>query len=475
MTKRTRRKPRLDAILSAVSPPLFLVGRRRNVIFINAGLERLSGWTHDDIVGEKCDYASVESVETVETLTSVLCPPPELFDGEQTSVPCYIHPKSGEPLPRMIHFFPLLEINERGEEYVDAVLGIVDCIDSQIKTKDTQPHQLLHAELAALRMSLRQRFGLSTLVCKSSAMQRVLAQVEVACQTQVSVLIVGEEGTGKEHIARLIHEERLKTIGQESPTSGRAFVPLDCELISPREMRRTLKPLLTPEEDQSSQPAASLRPGTLCLLNAETLSHDSQELLINAFTQSNNSSLASLKGLIATSKTEFAELLSDQIWREEFGHLVSTLKIDVPPLRARIEDIPLLAQFFLERANLGSGDSKSGLTQETIAAFERYNWPGNVAELQQVVQEAYDTAAELQIRLTDLPFRFQAGLSAQAESPVRSTPSVDLETILRQSEMEYIQWALAETGQNKSKAATLLGMTRAKFYRRLEQLGIADA
>jgi len=159
----------------------------------------------------------------------------------------------------------------------------------------------------------------------------------------------------------------------------------------------------------------------------------------------------------------------------ELFYLLTPLSIELPPLRRRGEDLPLLAQHFLEAMNPGSDKQVTGLAEGVLEKFREYNWPGNLDELAAVLEEARTACRGSTIGLGDLPFRFRSGLDAQAVAPSATFSPEPLEEYLARIEAEQIRRALKQSRQNKSKAAELLGVTRARLYRRMEALGIDDA
>ena len=148
--------------------------------------------------------------------------------------------------------------------------------------------------------------------------------------------------------------------------------------------------------------------------------------------------------------------------------------IAVPPLRRRMADLRYLAQHLLEESNRGESRQFNGFGDDVWELFSAYNWPGNVEELLAVIREARSACNEPLIRAKDLPFRFRAGVGAQAVGPVIRPQLAPLEPFLAKAEKQQIEQALKECRHNKSRAARLLGMTRPRLYRRMEILGIRD-
>jgi len=156
----------------------------------------------------------------------------------------------------------------------------------------------------------------------------------------------------------------------------------------------------------------------------------------------------------------------------EYRLLLSTVTIELPPLRERLEDLPLLAQAILENLNRGEDRQLEGFEESVLEQFQRYHWPENISELTEVVQAAREKSTNSVITAEDLPFQFRAGYEAQREHPAQTEAFTDLESYLERVEREHILAALEQSRFNKTKAAELLGIPRAKLYRRLETLEI---
>ena len=460
MAKRTRRTTRLESWLNTDATPVFLLSVARKVVFFNSGCERLTGWSAEEVVGQACDYNSDTDPATVESLTNSLCPPPDVFEGQPVRVPAYFAHRNGNTVARLLQFFPLKD--EDG--HVESILGLVTPIEQPTQSATESPARQLHAELAALRLSLRQKFGVSTIVCQSATMFRVLQQITLARSTGGAVHLQGERGAGKEHIARLIH--------YESEFRSHSFVPLDCAKLPALQLKQTLQRLLKPNRDES-QTTGSLQPGTVYLADVDHLPLDVQANIVATFQPSDNTQSPALR-LMSSSTSDLRQAIDDDRLIRELFYLLTPLQIEIPPLRHRTDDLMPLAQSFLERSNCGSEKQLAGFDNDVSARFIEYNWPANVDELIAVVEESWAACETSTIRISDLPFRFNAGFDAQAVGPVIRPKPRPLEPFLLDVEKQQIQAALQSCRNNKTKAAELLGITRPKLYRRMQVLGIAD-
>jgi DNA-binding NtrC family response regulator len=461
MKQRARRRVRPEDAIGQAATPVFWVSPDRRIAFFNAGCEKLTSWPADEVLGQLCEYVANPRSGSLEALAASLCPPAEAFAGQVVNVPALVACKSGEPQPRSLTFLPLLD--EEGS--LAGILGVATALASPANLPPSAPSHELHAELAALRVTLARRFGTQSLVCRSEGMLRVAGQVAIARGTRAAVLIWGEKGVGKEHIARAIH--------YESEWRTRAFVPLDCRGLSPLDLEQAIGRLFGPSRDEEffDSPTA-LRPGTIFLSHSEHLPRDVQKTVVEGF-RAESAERAGLR-LIASTTVDPSVLEADERLRPDFYHLMTHLCIAVPPLRRRGDDLRYLAQHLLEELNRGESRQFNGFGDDVWDKFGEYNWPGNVDELLAVIREARAACNEPLIRAKDLPFRFRTGLDAQSVGPMIRSQLTQMAPFLAQAEKEQIERALKECRHNKTKAAQILGLPRPRLYRRMEVLGIPD-
>lgn len=466
---KSRTHTRLNSRLSGVETPVALIGKDRKVLFFNQGCEKLTGWNADLVMGSICEYTTEGDPQTVRALLGSLCPPPQVFEGQFVEAPAFLPRQTGRPVARRVRHVPLLD--EGGQ--VDCVLVIISKIENTPIVTTASPTQRLHAELTSLRASLRQRYGISTVIAQSEAMLRVVQQVQLAIEGRAALVLEGEPGTGKEHIARVIHHERARALTQENEFRQEAFVPLDCARMLPIDLKRTLRRFFravdNEDEEAAPHPPQSVQPGTVYLQNVDAMPRDVQEFVVESWATIGEESR--LRMMASTSK-HLDRLVESETLRKDFYYLISPLRIALPPLRNRPQDFELLAQALLERLNVGANVQREGFDEDVWTEFREYNWPGNLEELATVIQEATQACRGTLIGRDDLPFRFRMGRDAQSVGPALEPQPRPLEPYLERIEREQIEWALELAKFNKKKTAELLGLTRTKLYRRIEALGI---
>jgi len=457
MAKRRKKTTDLDYWLGSTVTPVFALDAERRIRAFNAGCQSLTGWAPGDVLGETCHYGSVSEIAGAAALAASLCPPPEVFSGQEASAPAHLVHQAGHTLSRILYFFPLRD--EKGR--LNGVLGIVGDEPPAGRVKDTSGARLLHAELAALRTRMSARFASNTIVARSVVMRRVLAQLQIALSSQAAVLFAGGPGSGREHLARVLHFS--------GPGRANSFIPLDCRRLSPEELDRIWNRILDSHrpETTSSSPVSPL-PGTVFFADVEFLPRDLQQRIVTGLAEP-----GPLRLLASTTLSPSAFVAHENL-RPDFHVLVSPLTIELPPLSRRLDDLPLLAQHFLEELNRHGPKQVGGFDEEVWPVLARYDWPGNLDELAAVVGEAHVHATETLIRPHDLPYRFRTSLAAQESPPAAEPPPLLLDPLLTKVETQLISLALRRCRNNRSKAAELLGITRARLLRRIEQLQIGS-
>ena len=458
---------RLETALNVVDTPVFIVDAYRQVVFVNRGCELLTGWDAQEVVGRSCSLASDGDTSHVESVTGALCPPQEVLDGHVVQTPrFFIHKLSRKSTTLLVSFFPLEEASEGGVSFVlGVVTGLVTGVERKTQTEARSVLNEVHAELAALRHQLRQRFGTDSLLGRCPEMRRVSAQVAAAQQMLAIVQFCGPPGSGKEHAARAIHYGGA--LGQ------RAFVPLDCRSLPAAELRSALHRMVETDWSEVSSVGA-LHPGCVYFDHVDALPRELQQRIVDLLESTQAPAFRQRVRLMSGSEKNLLTLRDQEVLLDSFYLAMTEMSIELPTLKSRGDDLMMLAQHFLELQNRRQAKQISGFTAEVLTAFAEYNWPENVEELGQVVTDCHKAARAGAIQLDQLPLRFRAGLDAQSLSPASAHEIEPLDRLLQRVEREHIKLALQRAGDNKAKAAQLLGINRPALYRRMETLGLAD-
>jgi DNA-binding NtrC family response regulator len=408
-------------------------------------------------VGTACSAYGPSQAGDAADLAASFAPPPEALAGRAVTTTTLILRADGERLWREVAFRPL-----RGPD--DGLLGLL----GQVYEPEERPLEApsrshgLRVRLLALRQSLHQRFGFDSLIGVGPAHRRLLEQVKVASTTAASVLIVGEPGTGKRHVARVIHQ-----LGARPDAPLMSF---DCRALPAEVLEREL--FVATEADAPARLAAA-GGATLILGDVLELPRDVQSRLVEALD-------GRVRLIGVTSGDPEAAVHSDRL-RADFYFAASILTIRLLPLRERRDEILLLAQHFLERANRRGGPQRSGFTPAAESALAAYDWPGNLRELARVVDHAHASGTasgasavpNAPVDVDDLPADVRGELGA-GYLPPRTTQPRPLDEILTDVERRLIENAMAKARRNKSRAAEILGVSRPRLYRRIKELNLPD-
>jgi two-component system response regulator PilR (NtrC family) len=314
-----------------------------------------------------------------------------------------------------------------------------------------------------------------TMVGKSPAMQRVCALIEAIASTSSTVLITGESGTGKEVAARAIH--RL------SARASKPFVAINCgaltETLLESELFGHVKGAFTGAMTTKRGLIEEAENGTIFLDELGEMSPLMQVKLLRVLQErrfrrvGGTEEVAADIRVIAATNRDLGKMVAEGTFREDLFYRVHVIPVALPPLRARTEDIPLLAQHFLTRTAQEMGRAVTGLTDEAIDALVRYRWPGNIRELENAMERAVALEPSPSVQPHSLPEHIllasphvhaPSGAGAPASAP-RSFPSegFHLEQHVRNLEREYIAEALRRADGVKMRAAELLGMSFRSF------------
>ena len=449
------RASNLRGVLLKAGEPIFLLSPQGRFLFVNKSWEDLTGYSISAVSGVVCVPSGPSSSGDLAGLAGSFCPPPEALAGRSQSVTTLIVHPGGERRRRRLEFHPLHD-SQKG---LIGLLGFVRELDSTPSVPDAESRRL-HAELLDVRARLIDRHSFDSLIGVGPGHRRLLDQVSAAAATDVPVLIVGEPGTGKRLIAR--------TIQQRSARSAASFLALDCAALPPEELDRRLFGSTDFQAAQPSSPRLDLAENaTLLLSDILDFPRDLQARL-SAVLESKSPK----PRLLATTAGDPDQARLDGRLRLDLYYSLTTLVLRVSPLRERLVELPMLAQYFLERSNSRGRRRRAGFAAEAIAALSAYDWPGNLRELARVVEEAHSTGEADLIAVADIPATIRGNLGAAHSPPAPPNPSLD--ELLGQFERYLIEQALLRARHNKSRAAKLLNISRPRLYHRIKELNLPD-
>jgi two-component system response regulator HydG len=342
----------------------------------------------------------------------------------------------------------------------------LDFDELRLAMERAMDHTKLREENRRLRESLGIRFDRHNIIGRSTSMERLLETVAQVAQADATVLITGESGTGKELIAGAIHFN--------SPRKDKPFVKINCAAITETLLESELfgheKGSFTGADRRKEGKFRQADGGSLFLDEVSEMSLAMQVKLLRVLQEKELTRVGGedvirvdVRVIAATNKNLLDEVEAER-FRDDLFYRLNVITLNVPPLRERREDIPLLAQHFLLTFSEKNNKNLKGFTPQAMDALLKYDWPGNIRELMNVVERGVVLSRALYLDEHDL------ALMEMTEAPSKEilNGDVPLETV----EKATILKTLEATGGNKSEAARRLGITRKTLHKKLRSYGV---
>ncbi|HEV3470194.1 MAG TPA: sigma 54-interacting transcriptional regulator [Pyrinomonadaceae bacterium] len=511
-----------DRALASATEGILITDARQPdipIIYANAGFERLTGYRLEEVRGRNCRFLQGEGTEpsavaeireclaanapcSVEILNyrkdgtefwNLLSVSP--IRGESGGVTHYIGVqqdvtarKRAEAALRQAHDELELRVEERTRELTRANASLRDEVEARRRAEESLQEALseverlknqLQADNVYLREEILSEHNFAEIIGSSGSLREVLRKTAQVAATDTTVLIVGETGTGKELMARAIHNG--------SRRKDRPMVKVNCATLP----ANLIESELFGHEKGAFTGAVSSRVGRFELANGATifldeigeLPLDLQAKLLRVLQEGEFERLGSSRTVkvdvrvIAATNRDLEAASRNGTFRADLFYRLHVFPISVPPLRERREDIPLLVSAFVQRENKRLGKNIEAVPRETMEALQDYPWPGNIRELQSVIERAAITTQGSKLQLADDLSRRTNGGHPQAEAPPAAVrlPADGAFVTLEEVERRYILSVLEKTRwrvQGKGGAAEILGLNPNTFRSRLQKLGI---
>ena len=341
-----------------------------------------------------------------------------------------------------------------------------DVDELKIKVRNALEQRQLRQENVLLKRALGSTHQFANIVGRSEKMLDVFKLIEQIARTDSTVLVTGESGTGKEWVARAIHFYSLKR--------DRPFVALNCgaipETLLESELFGHMKGAFTGATVNKKGLIESAERGTLFLDEIGEMNPLMQVKLLRVLQERKFRRLGGVEELdvamrvIAATNQDLTKMVADGKFREDLFYRINVIPIHLPPLRERGEDIPLLADFFLAKYCEQMGKSIHALSQASLQLLEAYEWPGNIRELENVIERAVALEKTQAILPESLPEHIVKRVAkGPAAAGLLPESGFNLEEHVEGLEKEYIAQALARAGGVQVKAAELLGIPYRSF------------
>jgi len=448
-TRTSRRKRTLRtgaaSILESISDGVFTVDAEWHITSFNRAAEAITGIHRRDAVGKTCS---------------------DVFRASMCEADCALRHtvKTGKPI-----------IN-RSAFIVDANGRRIPISVSTAILRDEHGHLIGGAEtfrdlslVEELRKELEGRVQVGDLVTRSVSMRNVFDLLPQIASSDATVLIHGETGTGKELLARAVHSL--------SPRKDKPFVPVNCgalpDTLLESELFGYVRGAFTGAGKDKPGRFALAEGGTVFLDEIGDISPALQVRLLRVLQERTYEPLGGTEArhadvrVIAATHRDLASLIRKGAFREDLFYRLNVVKLDLPPLRKRKEDIPLLVEHFVARFNRRQGKSVAGVAPDVMALLMAHDYPGNVRELENIVERAFVLCAEGKIERMHLPPEL-TGQPTAAPAPAGDTITAQT----RAAEAQAIRTALEHHGFNRLAAARALGLHKSTLFRKIKALGI---
>jgi two-component system response regulator PilR (NtrC family) len=328
-----------------------------------------------------------------------------------------------------------------------------------------QQRDLFH-ENRALRRELSKQYSFSEIIGNSESLQKIFSLVQKVAATNANVLIQGESGTGKELVARSIH--------LNSNRSSQPFLAVNCgalpESLLESELFGHTKGAFTGAVADSKGLFRAASGGTLFLDEIGEMPVGLQVKLLRALQEHEVTPVGSATAvkfdarIIAATNKNLEEEVEANRFRQDLFYRLNVIEVGVPPLRDRIEDIPLLAKHFVAKSARSQNSTEKPIAREAMAALANYEWPGNVRELENAIERAFILSGD-EIDVDSLPQKVRNS----AAKSFRTRDDEGFRPTLEELERRYLIEVLGSVGEDKAKAANILGIDLSTLYRKLKR------
>lgn len=434
-----------NVILNSIADGVFTTDKEGRITFMNKAAEEITGFSSREAVGRYCfDVFRADICQSRCALKETL-----KTNKEMINLPATILKKGGQKVPISISTAVLR--NEKGE-----VIGGVETF------RDLSAIEQLKKELS-------QRYTLGDIISKNHLIREIFNILPNIAESDSTVLIQGESGTGKELFAKAIHHM--------SPRRNKPFVKVNCgalpDPLLESELFGYVKGAFTDAKKDKPGRFAIAHGGTIFLDEVGDMSPALQVKLLRVLQEKEyeplgtNISRKTDVRIIAATHIDLSRLVKEGKFRDDLFYRLHVVKIDLPPLRERREDIPLLIDAFIQKFNAKMGREIEGLSEEALRLLLRYDYPGNVRELENIIEHAFVLCRGNRIDLDCLPKELimkeeerDSFLFSKEERPIEK------------AEAEIVKRVLEKNMGNRVKAAKELGISRATLWRKMKKCGL---
>ncbi|MBM9604541.1 sigma-54 interaction domain-containing protein [Desulfopila inferna] len=422
------------------------------IVSVNQALVDITGYSQEELVGQPCSILGCSSCKKIYDPTGKhWC---RLFSiGDVNMQKASMVRRDGTSVDVMKNASVLKEDGK--------IIGAVETL--------TDITELLEKEnqIEAYRRELQAEYSFEGMVGVSMTMRRTFDMIANVAESDAPALIIGESGTGKELAARAIH--------QNSARKDRPYVQVNCaalnESVLESELFGHVKGAFTGAYQNREGRFEAANGGDIFLDEIGDLPQSIQIKLLRVLEEKviervgDNRSIPVDVRIITATNRDLKQLVDSGSFRGDFYYRINVLPIEIPPLRNRTEDIPVLAEMFFKHVQLKSNKPIQGISPEAMEALVRYSWPGNVRELKSAFEYAFVTCMESSIKAEHLPPDVHMEDSKRSKLAV---PAMSLDGRKKQALLQ----ALEQAGGNKSQAARILGVSRVTVWNQMHRYNL---
>lgn len=433
----------LKTILDSITEGVFTVDKDFKITSFNQAAERITGFSKDMAIGKKCS---------------------EIFHANICPTEC-----------------ALKKSMETGESIIDIVIKVVNRagkaipISARTSVLRDEKGQVIGgvetfrdlSAIEALRKEVSRRYTFEDIISKNHHMQKIFDILPYIAESDSTVLIQGPSGSGKELFAKAIHSLSLR---QKKP-----LVVVNCgalpETLLESELFGYVKGAFTDAKKDKPGRFALAEGGTIFLDEVGDISPAIQAKLLRVLQEKEYEPLGSVSPrkanvrIVAATNKDLSQLVEEGKFREDLFYRLNVVKVELPPLSQRREDIPLLVDHFINRFNVKMGKKIIGVSQDVMDLFMRYDFPGNIRELENIMEHAFVLCRNAIIERDCLPKELLHKLERETPSPVPKS-------LLKENEAQIIKKTLEKYFGHRGRTAAELGIDKSTLWRKMKKYGI---
>ena len=434
---------KLSTILESIADGVFTIDRDWQVTSFNRAAERITGVSRQKAVGQKCfDVFHANICQSACALRRTLETGKEIID-----LPVDILNHRGETLPISISTAVLRDRKGKIIGGAETFRGL--------------------STIEALRRELSKQYTMGDIVSKNATVLKTLSLLPSIAESSSTVLIQGPSGSGKELLARAVHSL--------SPRRGGPYVVVSCaalpDTLLESELFGYVKGAFTDAKKDKPGKVARAERGTLFLDEIGDISPALQVKLLRFIQEREYEPLGAVKPvkadvrIVAATNKNLSRMVKESLFREDLYYRLNVVKVELPSLAERREDIPLLTDHFLKKFNLKMNKRIVAVAPEVMDSFMRYDFPGNIRELENAIEHAFVLCQSSQIKLDHLPQELLDRIKEKA------MPAHAPKDPLKTAESQVIRRVIEKHGGDRKKAAKELGISAVTLWRKMKRAG----